>query len=185
MSPKKLDEIRKTMDNYELGKDIYQILARLDKLEASIGVRHTPEKQEITKRSGDGLFGVKWTIKQAKSRFSGDWNPESETRLYEEVPGGYSLTVSGVVNSKPYSWGYTALYDGQDHKVWGRPDADAIEAYRINDRITIGFFKKDSVSGGTYARKLSADGKSLEVLTVGYTPENAAYFDVIQYELPG
>jgi hypothetical protein len=172
------------MEGYQLGKDIQQILARLDKLEASIGARHAPEKEAMAKSTGDGLFGVKWTMTQAKSRFSGEWIPETETRLYEEVPGGYSLTVSGIDKGKPYSWGYTALYDGQDHKVWGRPDADAIEAYRVNDRITIGFFKKNQKSGGPYARKLSADGKSLEVLTVGHTPEGAVYFDVIQYQLP-
>ena len=172
------------MDGYQLGKDIQQILARLDKLEAGTGTHRTTEKEALTKSTGDGLFGVKWTMAKAKSRFSAEWSPGEETRLYEEVPGGYRLTVSGTHKGKPYSWGYTALYDGQDHKVWGRPDADAIEAYRINDRITIGFFKKNAMPGGPYARNISADGKSLQVQTVGHTADGTVYFDVIEYELP-
>jgi hypothetical protein len=172
------------VDGYQLGKDIQQILARLEKLEASAGTHHATGQASFAKATGDGLFGVKWTLAKAKSHFSAEWSPDTETRLYEEVPGGYKLTVSGEHKGKPYSWGYTALYDGQDHKVWGRPDADAIEAYRINDRITIGFFKKGGIPAGPYSRFLSADGKTLQVQTVGRTPEGKVYFDVVEYEMP-
>lgn len=176
------------MEGYELGKDIQQILARLEKIEASMAAQPTHFRAatavEVTKAARDPLFDIKWTMAKAESRFSGPFNPEGETRLYEEVSGGYRLTVSGTHDGKSYSWGYTALYDGKDHPVWGRPDVDSIETYRINDRITIGFFKKNAMPGGPYARKLSEDGKSLQVQTVGRNPDGTAYFDMIEYKKP-
>ncbi|MFJ2386251.1 hypothetical protein [Pseudomonas koreensis] len=130
----------------------------------------------------DQLFGKAWSINKNTSLFSTNWKPDSETRLYEAVPGdGYRLTVAGVHNGKAYRWGYTAFYDGKDHPVYGREDVDTIEAYRVNDKITIGFFKKDGIYGGPYARKLSEDGKSLTVQTVGKLPDGSAFFDVIDY----
>lgn len=132
----------------------------------------------------DPLFDVDWTLDKGKSNFTAAFNPDSETRKYEEAPGGYKLTVTGVHNGKPYTWGYTALYDGKDHPIHGRADADAIEAYRLNDRHTIGFFKKTGSVGPFYQRKLSADGKTLEVLMAGRNPDGSAYYDVITYEKP-
>ena len=132
----------------------------------------------------DALYDTKWTLNKGSSIFSTGWSPDTETRLYEEVPGGYKLTVSGSHKGKPYSWNYTAKYDGKDHPVHGRPDANAIEAYKVNDRITIGFFKKNAVPAGPYARKLSEDGKTLTVQTVGRRDDGSVYFDVVEYEKP-
>lgn len=169
------------MNEYELGKDIQNILARLENLEVGKNITDSPHK--ASHLSGNKLFGVIWKMVTAKSKFNSEWTPESETRLYEEIPGGYKLTVAGSAKGDEYSWGYTALYDGLDHHVYGRKDVDAIEAYRIDDRITIGFFKKNALAGGAYSRKLSADGKTLQVLASGRNSEGAAYFDVVEYEL--
>jgi hypothetical protein len=111
-------------------------------------------------------------------------SPDSETRKYEEIPGGYKLTVTGTQSGESYTWGYTALYDGKDHPIHGRSDADAIEAYRLSDRITIGFFKKDGEIGPLYRRNVSADGATLEVLMAGRNADNSAYYDVIIYQKP-
>ena len=130
------------------------------------------------------LFGVDWTLNKGNSLFSTRWNPDTETRRYEETPAGYKLTVSGTHQGQPYAWSYDAQYDGRDHPVVGRPDVDAIEAYKVNDQITIGFFKKGGVYAGPYARKLSADGKTLTVQTVGRRDDGTVYFDVIEYRKP-
>jgi hypothetical protein len=92
------------------------------------------------------------------------------------------LTVSGSHEGKAYEWGYTAYYDGKRHKVYGREDVNGIEIYKINDRITVGFFYDSHEPGGPYARFVSEDGKSLTVQTVGKHNGNV-YFDVIQYEI--
>ena len=134
--------------------------------------------------TSDPLFGVNWTMNKGASKFSTNWTPDFENRLYEETPAGYKLTVAGAHQGKSYSWGYDAKYDGQDHPVHGRADVDAIEAYKVTDRITIGFFKKDGESGGPYARKLSMDGKTLTVQTVGHRDDGTVYFDVIEYKKP-
>src|SRR3989344_3000678 len=128
----------------------------------------------------NSLFNVPWKMDKRSSRFSTDWVPEKETRLYEPVKGGYRLTVRGVRKGKNYEWGYTALYDGKPHHVYGRDDVDSIEAYKINDRVTIGFFRKGIVFGGPYSRHLSKDGKTLVVQAAGRNGSRA-FYDVIKY----
>ena len=134
-------------------------------------------------RREDLLLGKKWKMDLAKSSFSTEFVPASETRLYEEVPNGYRLTVSGVHKGKPYSWGYTAHYDGKPHPVQGRNDVDSITIYRVNDRITVGFFKKGLVEGGPYARTVSDDGRSLIVEAAGRDVHGRPFYDVIAYHL--
>jgi hypothetical protein len=130
------------------------------------------------------LFGKEWTLDSGRSLFSSAFQPATETRHYEQVGDGYKLTVSGMHNGHPYEWGYTAQYDGSDHPVYGRADVDAIEAYRINDLITIGFFKKAGVLGGAYARFVGEDDKSLTVQASGKQEDGTVYYDVIIYKAP-
>lgn len=128
--------------------------------------------------SNDPLFNVSWALIPNRSKFSiAEWNPTNEARLYEEVPGGYKLTVTGTNQGISYQWGYTALYDGNDHPVHGRADVDAIEAYKINDQITVGFFKKNGEEVAGYKRGLSVDGKSLQVVASGINDKDTPYFD--------
>lgn len=130
----------------------------------------------------DPLFGVRWQMDSNASLFSlGSPPAAQETRHYEEVPNGYRLTVDGSRGGQRYNWGYTALYDGADHSVTGRPDVDAIQAFIANDRITIGFFKKNGVDVAGYQRVLSADGNTLKVFASGKRSDNSTYFDVISY----
>ena len=129
----------------------------------------------------DALFNVNWKLQPGVSIFSTEWKPDTETRVYEPVSdNGYKLTVSGIHKGQPYEWGYTALYDGKDHPVYGRDDVDAIEAYRINEKITIGFFKKGGVLGGAYARKTDSD--SLTVQAGGRRVDGTPYYDVVVYK---
>jgi hypothetical protein len=132
----------------------------------------------------DKLFGVTWEVDPGISRFSADWKPDRETRSYEALDNGYKLTVSGSHLGRPYSWGYTAYYDGKKYPVSGRPDVDSIEIYRINDRITVGFFSKDNIPGGPYSRFVSEDGKTLEVQSVGHRADGSVFFDVLHYANP-
>jgi hypothetical protein len=127
------------------------------------------------------LFGKNWNINKGASLFSVGPPPDTETRRYDEIPNGYTLKVTGVRGGQPYSWGYTALYDGQPHPVTGRDDIDAITAYKVDDQVTLGFFTKVGVDGGAYARKLTVDGSGLKVIAAGKQPDGSAYFDVVQY----
>ncbi len=108
------------------------------------------------------LFGVNWRQHRGTSLFSLGISQDTETIDYEEIPNGYKLTVTGTRGGQPYTWGYTALYDGVDHPVSGRPDVISIQAYKVNDNITLGFFKQNRIDGGAYARIVSADGNSLK-----------------------
>lgn len=131
----------------------------------------------------NALFDVKWTLVPRASKFTTpSWNPSRETRVYKQVRGGYELTVSGVRAGKPYTWSYRALYDGKDHAVKGRKDVDAIEAYKVNDRTTIGFFKKRGEEVAGYKRTISIDGRSLSVVASGINDDGTIYFDRIEYK---
>lgn len=98
-------------------------------------------------------------------------------------PNGYKLTVTGTRDGQPYAWNYTALYDGKPHPVQGRLDVDAITAYRINDKITVGFFTKSGLAGGPYSRFVADDGRSLTVWAGGRNANAAPYFGVLHYQL--
>jgi hypothetical protein len=58
------------------------------------------------------------------------------------------------------------------------------KAFKVNDKVTIGFFKKDGIYGGPYARKLSQDNSSLTVQTVGKRDDGSVYCDVLEYRKP-
>jgi hypothetical protein len=132
----------------------------------------------------DPLFGQDWKLDRGKSSLSvASFNPHTETQRYEEVPGGYRLTVTGSTAGQTYSWNYTALNDGKPHPVHGRNDVDSITTYRINDKITVGFFTKDGVAGGPYARFVSDDGRTLTVWAGGKNANGEPYFDVLHYDL--
>jgi hypothetical protein len=130
------------------------------------------------------LFDANWKLIPKRSTFTTSvWKPESENRLYKAVRGGYELSVTGIKNGEPFSWGYTAIYDGQDHPVHERKDVDAIEAYKVNNQITIGFFKKKGKEVAAYKRSLSDDGKSLSVIASGVNTDGSIYFDSIEYKV--
>jgi hypothetical protein len=131
----------------------------------------------------NGLFNVEWKLNKGMSALGiGSIVPDFETRLYQELPNGYSLTVTGAKNGQPYQWGYKAFYDGKEYPVYGRQDVDAITAYRLDDRNTVGFFTHNQLAGGPYSRKLSEDGKQLVVWAAGRGVTGAPYFDVLHYD---
>jgi len=130
----------------------------------------------------DPLFGKQWKMSRAASAFSTAFSPETETRLYEERPNGYKLTVSGVHGGKEYSWGYEAYHDGKPYPVHGRDDVDSITIFRLNDARTVGFFELAGSVAGPYARRLSDDGNSLTVEAAGRR-DGTPFYDVINYHL--
>jgi len=131
----------------------------------------------------NALFGTKWKMDPAKTIFSTDFSPSTETRLYEEIPNGYKLTVEGTHKGAAYRWGYTAVYDGQGHPVYGRNDVDSITAYKVDDKVTIGLFKQNTVDGGAYARILADDSKTLIVQAAGRNANGMPYYDVTTYSV--
>ena len=130
----------------------------------------------------DPLFGKDWKMNSGLSVLGiGSLSPDHETRRYEEIANGYKLTVTGAHKGQPYSWGYTAIYDGQNHPVYGRDDVDSIVAYRLNEYITLGFFFKNNLEGGAYKRTTTTEGNQLTVVASGRNARGAPYFDVIHY----
>ena len=128
----------------------------------------------------DPLFDKNWQMNSGKSLYSTGFRPDEESRLYEERPNGYKLTVSGTHDGKRYEWGYEAYHDGKPYPVHGRDDVDAITIYKLSDRRTVGFYTKAEQPGGPYARRLSEDGRTLVVEAAGRR-DGAPFYDVIHY----
>ena len=135
----------------------------------------------------DPLYGKIWNMVADASLFSSSFVPDRENRVYEERENGYKLTVSGTAKDKNYLWQYEAYYDGKPYPVIGRSDVDAITIYKLSDTFTVGFFTKtigagpNFVPGGPYARRPSADGKTLVVEAAGRNADGTPFYDVITY----
>jgi hypothetical protein len=136
----------------------------------------------MTERS-DPLYGKTWKMDPEASHYSTAVAPSEETRVYDEIENGYTLTVTGAHDGKKYSWHYTALYDGQPHPVHGRADVDSIVIYKLDDQHTAGLFSKGLRPAGPYIRNVSEDGRSLTVEAAGRNVDGAPFYDVIEYRL--
>ena len=79
-------------------------------------------------------------------------------------------------------WEMTAHYDGKDHPVTGNPTADTISVKRIDDRTGESTFKKGGQVTATNRRTLSADGKTLTIVSTGTTADGKPRKDVQVFE---
>ena len=113
----------------------------------------------------DAIMGV-WQADLKRSRFSGD-APQAHSRKYEPAGEGYKLSVEGLsAKGKRISWEYTANYDGKDYPVKGSPTVDTISLTQVDDRTTLGIFKKGGLPAACYKRTILPD-QALEILTAG------------------
>ena len=124
------------------------------------------------------IFGKEWKLDAGKTTFTSTFKPNQETRKYDELQNGYTLTVKGTNQGKPYQWSYTAYYDGKPHAVTGRDDVDSIIIYTYGNGLTGGWFLKDGKTVAAYQRGGSL---ALEVTAGGLRPDGSVYFDTIQY----
>jgi hypothetical protein len=69
----------------------------------------------------------------------------------------------------PQHWEMTGKYDGKDYPVTGNPNADMISMKLVNEHTGESTFKKNGKVTATNRRTLSADGKTLTIVTKGTT----------------
>jgi hypothetical protein len=114
--------------------------------------------------AADPVVGT-WKLNTTKSSGSVP-TPKSETRTYAAAPDGVALTWTRVAaDGKESVVKTTFKYDGKDYPVTGSPDFDALSAKKI-DANTIE--SKQSRKGkpiGTTTRTVSADGKTLTLVS--------------------
>ena len=118
----------------------------------------------------DPAVGV-WQLNAAKSTGNVPM-PKSETRTYVAVPGGVTVTWKRVgADGKESNVTSSFKYDGKDYKATGTPDFDALSATRVDANTVQSTQKRMGKAVGSTTRSVSADGKTLTLVTKLTTPK--------------
>jgi hypothetical protein len=120
-------------------------------------------------QEGKGLAGT-WKLDVAASKFSPGPAPKSMTITY--TPSGETMKI--VVDLAPADgaaqhWEMAGGSDGKDYPVTGNPAADTISMKRIDATHGESTFKKGGKVTSVNSRTLSADGKTLTIVSKGTT----------------
>jgi hypothetical protein len=128
------------------------------------------------------LFGT-WKLNPSKSTYSPGPPPKSMTVTYSAAGFGMKIVVDVVPAQGPSQhWEMTPMYDGNDHKVTGNPDADTISIKRISDTKGESTFKKEKKVVAVNVRTLAPDAKSMTIETKGTTADGKPRHDVAVFE---
>jgi hypothetical protein len=125
----------------------------------------------------------KWRLSLAKSTYSGSLAPKSQTVTYEASSMGMTVTTEGVAaDGSTTLQKYTTKYDGKDVPISGSATADVVATTRIDARTIERTDKKADKVVQTLRRTVSADGKTLTVVTKGTNAQgqpvnNTAVYD--------
>src|ERR1051325_11472395 len=113
-----------------------------------------------------------WLLNLEKSTFKVAPGPKGQTRTYSLQDGVEKMTARGVSwDKKPTLVRYEARYDGKDYDITGSLGGDKISLRRINSNTTESTQKRDGKPAIVATRTVSADGKTLTVVSKGTTVE--------------
>jgi hypothetical protein len=116
-----------------------------------------------------GLTGT-WKLDAAKSKFSPGPAPKSMTVTYSPAGDGVKIVVDLVpADGAAQHWEMSGTYDGKESPITGNPNADVVVMKKIDDTHGESTFKKGGKVTSVNTRTLSADGKTLTVVSKGTT----------------
>ena len=125
----------------------------------------------------------RWKLNPAKSRYTP--GPAPKSNVITIVTAGDTLKISshGIDGGgKPTSTNYTATFDGKDNPIKGAPAYDTVSHKRIDANTTEQTRKKEGKTVQTATRKISADGKTMTVTSLGKTESGKPLNNVAVYE---
>lgn len=113
-----------------------------------------------------------WVLNTGKSTFAQLPGPRGQMRKYSMSGGTERMTSRGVsADGKPTWVEYSARYDGKDYRILGSAGGDRISLRRIDALTTESTEKHAGKATITAVRRVSADGKTLTVVTGGTLPD--------------
>jgi hypothetical protein len=113
-----------------------------------------------------------WLLDVEKSTFKGAPGPKGQTRTYAMRDDIEKMTSRGVSSDKkPSLVQYEARYDGKDYDITGSLGGDKISLRRIDANTTESSQKRAGKVVIVATRTVSADGKTLTVVSKGTTAE--------------
>lgn len=130
----------------------------------------------------DPLEGT-WALNVEKSTFRGAPGPKGQVRTYTRDKDMESLVARGVSwDKKPTLVKYTARYDGKDYDMTGSLGGDKISLRRIDSNTTESSQKRNGKAVIVATRTVSADGKTLTVVSKGTTVEGQEIDSILIFE---
>lgn len=135
-----------------------------------------------TALAADAVEGT-WKLNLAKSTFSPDPAPKSQSRTYVESAQGMTVTVkTTAADGKESTTTIVFKDDGKSYPVSGNPDFDAISAKRV-DALTLNSSQtKAGATVGTAVRTVSKDGKTMTFKQKGTHANGGKFEDVSVYD---
>jgi hypothetical protein len=130
----------------------------------------------------DPLEGT-WILNVEKSTFKVAPGPRGQTRTYSLNDGVERLVARGVSwDKKPTLVKYEARYDGKDYDMTGSLGGDKISLRRIDSHTTESSQKREGKPAIVATRTVSADGKTLTVVSKGTTVEGQQIDSTLIFE---
>ena len=133
-------------------------------------------------QAADPFTGT-WKLIAAKSTFTPGPAPKSGSVTFTTAAPGFRVVVEGVgPKDEKTRWEYTGGYDGKDYPLKGNPDGDFITVRRINATTVETTIKRAGKAAATNTRTVSADGKTLTVVTKGTNAQGQTVHNVQVFE---
>ena len=125
----------------------------------------------LAQTKDDPLIG-RWTLDRSKSEFSGNV-PEKRVTTFEMTADGSvkHITETVTANGSTDRVEYTSKFDGKDVQI-SNSFLWMVAVKRINPRTTERSGKVDGKVIETSTRTVSADGKTLTIVTTGTNGDN-------------
>jgi hypothetical protein len=124
-----------------------------------------------------------WKVNLDKSTFNPGPKPTVASTLRIEATGkGEKISVKGFADGKPTDYSYTATADGKPYATAGSPYGDHATLKIIDERTSeITYTTKGKVTR-TAKRTVSADGKTLTIVSNGVNAKGEQYNNTVVYE---
>ena len=133
-------------------------------------------------QAADPFVGA-WKLNVVKSKFTPGPAPKTGGVTFTAAPTGFTAVIEGVgAKDEKVRWEYTGNYDGKDYPVKGNPDGDSISVKRINTNTVETTLKRAGKPTVVNTRTVSADGKTLTVVTKGTDAQGATVHNVQVFE---
>jgi hypothetical protein len=130
----------------------------------------------------DKIAGT-WKLNVAKSKFSPGPAPKSMTVTYTMAGDSVKIVVDMVPGEgAAQHWEMSGKYDGADNKLTGNPNADTVSFKRIDANNAESTFKLKGKVVATNHRTLTADGKTLTIVSKGTTADGKPRVDTQVFE---
>jgi len=115
-----------------------------------------------------------WKLNVAKSKFTGEQPPKSETRTVVAQGDGLKVTYEGIAaDGSPISYGYATSLDGKDVPYSGRHPfgSDTVAIKRVDANTITAISKKAGKTLYAATAVVSKDGKVLTITLKGMNGE--------------